>query len=144
VVAVTFLTLWLGFGWTVQDASFRSLVLLIIASPCAVVLSSMPATLSAMSNGARNGILIKGGGYLERLGQIKVVAFDKTGTLTTGKPAVAAVEPADPRWTAQDILSVAASLEAMVNHPIGEAILSRAEAEGVPWEPAEGVQIHAG
>src|SRR5690606_8002790 len=61
VVAVTFLTLWLGFGWTVQDASFRSLVLLIIASPCAVVLSSMPATLSAMSNGARNGILIKGG-----------------------------------------------------------------------------------
>src|SRR5690606_23976155 len=106
--------------------------------------SSMPATLSAMSNGARNGILIKGGGYLEQLGQIKVVAFDKTGTLTTGKPAVAAVEPADPRWTAQDILALAASLEAMVNHPIGEAILARAEAEGVPWEPAAGVQIHAG
>lgn len=144
VVAATFLVLWLGLGWTVQDASFRSLVLLIIASPCAVVLSSMPATLSAMSNGARNGILIKGGGYLEQLGRIRVVAFDKTGTLTTGKPVVAAVEPVDSRWTAQDILSLSASLEAMVNHPIGEAVLARAEAEGVAWEPAEGVQIHAG
>ncbi len=76
-------------GWSFDDAFYRAMTLLVVASPCALVIS-IPATIvSAVSNGARSGILFKGGAYLDALAGIKVVAFDKTGTLTQGRPEVA-------------------------------------------------------
>ena len=75
-------------NWSWQETFYRAMVLLVVASPCALVASIMPATLSAISNGARNGILFKGGVHLENLGSLKAIAFDKTGTITRGTPEV--------------------------------------------------------
>lgn len=75
-------------GWSWSETIYRAMIFLVVASPCALVASMMPAILSGISNGARNGILFKGGSHLEMMGEIDVVAFDKTGTLTRGKPVV--------------------------------------------------------
>lgn len=75
------------FGWSFQKV-FIGNGLLVVASPCALVASATPATLAALSNAARNGVLIKGGLHLEQLADLKAIAFDKTGTLTKGKPIV--------------------------------------------------------
>ncbi|MFD1416102.1 heavy metal translocating P-type ATPase [Oceanobacillus jeddahense] len=76
------------FGWPWTDTIYRAMILLVVASPCALVASIMPATLSAISNGARQGILFKGGVYVEALAKLDTIAFDKTGTLTKGEPEV--------------------------------------------------------
>ncbi|MFD1066524.1 heavy metal translocating P-type ATPase [Oceanobacillus locisalsi] len=76
------------FGWSWTDTIYRAMILLVVASPCALVASIMPATLSAISNGARQGILFKGGVYVEALAKLDAIAFDKTGTLTKGEPEV--------------------------------------------------------
>ncbi len=76
------------FGWTWTDTVYRAMILLVVASPCALIASIMPATLSAISNGARQGILFKGGVYVEALAKLDAVALDKTGTLTKGEPVV--------------------------------------------------------
>ena len=75
-------------GWTWDKTIYKAMIFLVVASPCALVSSIMPAILSGISNGARNGVLFKGGIHLENIGGVKVVAFDKTGTLTEGKPKV--------------------------------------------------------
>ena len=75
-------------GWSWTETLYRAMILLVVASPCALVASIMPASLSAISNGARHGILFKGGVHLENLSHFKAIAFDKTGTLTKGKPEV--------------------------------------------------------
>lgn len=75
-----------------MDTFYRAMVLLVVASPCAVIASIMPALLSAISTGARNGILMKGGIYLEQLSKATVIAFDKTGTITKGTPEVTDLE----------------------------------------------------
>ena len=74
--------------WSWNESFYRAMILLVVASPCALVASIMPATLSAISNGAKRGILVKGGVHLENLSHIEAIAFDKTGTLTKGKPEV--------------------------------------------------------
>ena len=75
-------------GWSWDESFYRGMVLLVVASPCALVASATPASLAALSNSAKNGILIKGGIHLEKLSELKAIAFDKTGTLTKGKPVV--------------------------------------------------------
>src|SRR5690606_18761686 len=75
-------------GWSWQDTFYRAMIFLVVASPCALVASILPATLSAISNGARKGILVKGGVHLENLSTIRAIAVDKTGTITNGKPIV--------------------------------------------------------
>ncbi len=112
-------------GWTFADAWYRAMVFLVVASPCALAASMMPALLSALSNGARNGVLFKGSTYVEALGKVRAVAFDKTGTLTTGHPSVIEVvggEGAD----VLALLSRSAAVEAISEHPIGAAIVAEA------------------
>ena len=115
-------------GWLM-----RSLVLLIIACPCALVIATPVAVVSGLTAAARRGVLIKGGVYLEEAARIKAIAFDKTGTLTKGRPVVADVRPA-PTLSQDDVLRIAASLESASTHPLAGAVLAEARRRGIHWE----------
>ena len=109
---------------------YRSLVLLVISCPCALVISTPVSVVSAIAAAARNGVLIKGGAHLERAGVIRCVAFDKTGTLTRGVPHVVEVISLNGA-AAADILAIAAGLEIRSEHPVGRAILAKALDAGI-------------
>lgn len=129
-------------GWTWENTIYRALIFLVVASPCALMAATMPTLLSGVANGARNGILFKNGAQLEMIGRINAIAFDKTGTLTTGKPQVVhvmAVEQAEDQ-----LLQVAASLESLSEHPIGDAIVQAARKQQLKWTEATNVQAQAG
>lgn len=124
VLAATVVMMFLPYvllGWTLQESIYRAMVLLVVASPCALVASVMPATLSAISNSARNGVLFKGGVHLEKLSQIKVMAFDKTGTLTRGKPVVTDYL-IDPHFDEDKIHEIVGAIEAESTHPLARAL----------------------
>ena len=108
---------------------YRALALLLIACPCALVISTPAAIAAGLSTGARRGLLIKGGAVLETLGGLKTVAFDKTGTLTVGKPRVTDVEGVSA--ATEDTLRLAAALETGSSHPVAKAILAEAAARGL-------------
>lgn len=108
-------------GWTWMETFYRAMVLLTVASPCALVASVTPATLAAISNGARHGILFKGGIHLEHLKAVHAVAFDKTGTLTKGTPTVTDFILPDEK-EAEDIQNVVYTLEKNSAHPLAKAI----------------------
>ncbi|MGN7285456.1 heavy metal translocating P-type ATPase [Shouchella rhizosphaerae] len=117
------------FDWTWLNAWYRAMILLVVASPCALVASIMPAVLSAISANAKRGILFKGGVHVEHAGKIKAIAFDKTGTLTKGKPEVCDFilrEGANK----DDVLLHAASIEHHSTHPLAEAIVAYAKEKG--------------
>ncbi|WP_458414706.1 heavy metal translocating P-type ATPase [Schinkia sp. CFF1] len=109
-------------GWTWQETFYRAMILLVVASPCALMASIMPATLSAISNGAKHGILFKGGVHLEKLTALRAIAFDKTGTLTRGKPEVTDCF-IRPGFTEEEFLFATASIENHSNHPLAQAIV---------------------
>ncbi|HZG73351.1 MAG TPA: heavy metal translocating P-type ATPase [Chondromyces sp.] len=119
-------------GWSWTETFYRAMVLLVVASPCALVASIMPATLSAISNGARNGILFKGGAHLESLSNLKAIAFDKTGTLTKGKPEVTDVIVREG-LTEKELLKTAATIESQSNHPLAQAIVKFANAQHISF-----------
>lgn len=117
-----------GFEW--REAIYRALVILVVSCSCALVISVPVSVVTTIARGARDGILIKGGIYLERLADIKAVAFDKTGTLTRGRPALAQVT-AFGGTTEQEALALAAAVEAGSEHPIAAAITAGARDRGL-------------
>ncbi|MEK3936455.1 heavy metal translocating P-type ATPase [Sporosarcina sp. FSL W7-1349] len=121
------------FGWDWTTTIYRAIVLLVVASPCALVASIMPATLAAVSNGAKRGVLFKGGVHLEHLGTLNAIAFDKTGTLTNGTPVVTDFLVRDG-VEENEALSIFASIESQSNHPLALAITKYATEQGVDYE----------
>ena len=142
------------FGSLLGEWFYRALVLLVIACPCALVISTPVSIVSAIASAARAGVLIKGGVHLESLGSLKVLAFDKTGTLTSGQPQVVAVQclehaPGLP-WTecadCRHMLATAAAIERRSEHPLARAVVAEAEAQGLAASipTAEGVEALVG
>ena len=124
-------------GGSIGEWTYRGLVLLVISCPCALVISTPVSVVSALSAAAREGVLIKGGVHLERTGAVRCVAFDKTGTLTRGVPRVVDVIPLQGTRS-DEILRIAAALEARSEHPIAKAILKHAVGSGVPLQSSVG------
>lgn len=130
-------------GWNWETTIYRALVFLVVASPCALMAAIMPTLLSGIANGARQGILFKSGAQLETIGRVRAIAFDKTGTLTTGKPEVVKVVPV-ANSSETELLQVAASLEILSEHPIGNAIVQAARARHLELPEAVKVQAQTG
>jgi Cd2+/Zn2+-exporting ATPase len=126
--------LFLGGGW--EYWFYNALVLLVIACPCALVISTPVSIVAALTASARAGVLIKGGAYVEAPGRTTALAMDKTGTITMGEPEVAAVHPLGGA-SARDLMTLAAGLEARSSHPLARAILARAEADGIDVSAAQ-------
>ena len=122
---------------------YRALVLLVIACPCALVISTPVAIVSALAGAARQGVLIKGGVHLERTAAVRCIAFDKTGTLTQGRVQVAEIVPVNGASPSQ-ILGIAASLASRSEHPIARAIVQRAASESVDVLPGQDCQALPG
>ncbi len=126
-----------------QDWFYRALVLLVIACPCALVISTPVAIVSALAQAARQGVLVKGGSYIEQPARLKALAFDKTGTLSRGEPAVVAVVPLNGHGEAE-LLERAVALEARSTHPLAGAIQAFARRRGIDVAPAENLQVFPG
>lgn len=120
----------LVFGQPFNKWFYEALAMLLVACPCALVISTPVSIVSAIGGAARNGVLIKGGMYLEEAGALSVIAFDKTGTLTQGKPQVTDVVPVNGSST-EEVLSIASAIEARSEHPLAEAIVNHAREQGL-------------
>ncbi|MGE4532709.1 heavy metal translocating P-type ATPase [Halomonas sp.] len=127
-----------------SEAVYRALALLLIACPCALVISTPAAIAAGLSAGARRGLLIKGGAVLEQLGKLRTVALDKTGTLTAGAPRVTDVEGWAGGQDASEVLRLAAALERDASHPIATAILAQARQQGLAIPQANGSRALSG
>jgi Cd2+/Zn2+-exporting ATPase len=122
-------TFLLGYAWEIWF--YRALVLLVVSCPCALAISTPVAMVSAITSAARHGVLIKGATFLEELSRVRACAFDKTGTLTRGRLEVTDIIGFNSH-SSQEVLSIAASLEARSGHPIAKAILRKSISENIP------------
>ena len=132
-----------AFGEAFRPAFYRAMTLLVVASPCAVVISTPATILAALGHAARKGLLFKGGAPLEELATIDSFAFDKTGTLTGGRPVVTSVVPFGES-TADEVLEMAAAVERLSEHHLGRAIVESAEAKSLMVPSAHGLVNHRG
>jgi len=128
---------------TLVEAVYISLTLLVVSCPCALVISTPVAIVSAIGSAARNGVLIKGGAHLEAAGGVSVVAFDKTGTITTGQAEVTDVIAAEG-FTAVQVLTLASSVESRSEHPLAQAILRYSKNEQIASEPITDFETFTG
>ena len=127
----------LAFGADLRTALIRAMTFMIVASPCAVVLATMPPLLSAIANAGRRGVLVKSAVVMERLALVSAVAFDKTGTLTEGTPRVAAVLPLPGSGVEENrLLAIAAAAEGPSEHPLAAAIVRAAHERNLPISTA--------
>ncbi|MEY8017805.1 manganese-exporting P-type ATPase CtpC [Mycobacterium servetii] len=122
----------------------RAMTMLLIACPCAVGLSTPTAISAAIGNGARRGILIKGGSHLERAGRVDAVVFDKTGTLTVGRPVVTNIVAMHSDWEPEQVLAYAASSEIHSRHPLAEAVIRSTEERRISIPPHEECEVLVG
>ncbi|MGY3750936.1 heavy metal translocating P-type ATPase [Vagococcus acidifermentans] len=121
-----------GAAW--EKWIYQGLSLLVVGCPCSLVISTPVAIVSAIGNGAKNGLLIKGGIFLEKSGAATIVAFDKTGTLTEGSPAVTDIVLFDERDDLEEQLTLAAALENQSQHPLASAIIKEAQAKKLSYQ----------
>ncbi len=133
----------LAFGEPFTRWLYRGLVLLVISCPCALVISTPVSIVSGLATAARNGVLIKGGIYLEKAGTLNAIAFDKTGTLTRGHPCVREVIPLNDTPPG-DVLGIAAAVEAHSEHHLGRSIVEEACRLGIPARQIESFQAIPG
>ena len=155
-------------GQPFDSVFYRAMTLLVVASPCALVISTPASILSAIANAARHGILVKGGAYLEQIASLDAIALDKTGTLTTGRPKVtdmvvaqdvlgeawfdeqllAGLNPSGPRTpdrcSVDELLQLTASVERLSEHPLGDAIVRTANEKGLTFLPVHNLQSLTG
>ena len=132
------------FGLSFQEAFYRALTVIVVASPCALIISTPASILAALSNGASKGILFKGGAHLENLAHLKTLAFDKTGTLTKGRLKVHSIELLEASFNEDSFLSLAGSLESHSNHPIGKAIVKEAKDRHLPLKTVKNFKLTSG
>ncbi|MGB0184291.1 MAG: heavy metal translocating P-type ATPase, partial [Opitutales bacterium] len=150
VTGLMFFVWWLGFGIpafentaAMRSAFYRAMTLLVVASPCALVLSIPSAILAAIAWGARHGILFRGGVAIEKLVEVDLVCFDKTGTLTTGEMSVERIE-SFPAGREREAAELAYSLESQGSHPIGRAIQRYGKEQGLSAQAIEGFRAMSG
>jgi cation-transporting P-type ATPase C len=122
----------------------RAMTMLLVACPCAVGLSTPTAISAAIGNGARRGILIKGGAHLEAAGRVDAIVFDKTGTLTLGRPVVTNVISFDDAWSPEQVLAYAASSEIHSRHPLAQAVIRSTEERRIQIPPHEECEVLLG
>lgn len=133
--ALLILVPWLMLDHEFQPTFYRAMTWLVVASPCALVISTPASILSAIANGARNGVLFKGGVHLEKTATLKVLAFDKTGTLTSGTPALTGLHSFSS-MKEDEILRLAAALESRSEHPLAKAIVQAAHTHTLSLPPS--------
>lgn len=141
-IAIVVIPVW-GMGQPFDRWFYQALVLLVIACPCALVISTPVSVVAALAAAARNGVLVKGGLYMEMPARLKAIALDKTGTLTVGEPSVTEVV-AKAGHTDIELLERAAAMEAHSDHPLAKAIVAYSESRGVKPAPAESFSIIPG
>ncbi len=139
------------FGWL-----YRGLALLVVACPCALVISTPVSLISAITNAARHGVLFKGGAFLEALSRVRAIALDKTGTITAGQPTVVAIRStacaamtpigSDECPACDDLLALASAVEEQSEHPLARAVVTAAQQRGLHqrYAPAQGVTALTG
>lgn len=143
IATIVFFVWWLILRRPFDPSILTAITVLIVASPCALVIATPTATLAAIARGARGGVLFKGGQAIQRLANIGAVCFDKTGTLTFGKPRMERIIPA--AWSdANELLAVAAALEADSTHPIASAIKDAATAQHITPATLDSIDHQAG
>ncbi|MDH6248007.1 heavy metal translocating P-type ATPase, partial [Mycobacterium sp. OTB74] len=131
-------------GDTLRTALLRAMTFIIVASPCAVVLATMPPLLAAIANAGRHGVLVKSAVVMEQLGTTTRVAFDKTGTLTRGQPELTEIRLLADGLTENDVLKLAAAAEHPSEHPLGAAIVRAAKTRGIPLPDVTDFTAHPG
>lgn len=131
--AALILVPWKVFGEPFDRSFYRAMTIMVVASPCALIISTPAAFLSAIGGAARKGVLFKGGVHLENMAGIKILAFDKTGTLTRGKPAVTGIRcvDGDSKASENELLRKLAIVEAHSEHPLAEAVCTAAKERGL-------------